>query len=121
MLFRFGHGNTLKLSHFYYSTQCFRSSAPATLPNLKPLNSQISSYMKNGYIYEARKLFDEMPQRNTVTWNAMIRGYFQNGHFDEAVWLYNQMPHHDIYLYNTMIAGLMQCGNVSGEKEAKEV
>ncbi|KAK1390696.1 Pentatricopeptide repeat-containing protein [Heracleum sosnowskyi] len=73
--------------------------------------------MKNGYICEAQKLFDEMPERNTVTWNAMIRGYFQNGHSDDAVWLYNQMPHRDIFSYNTMIAGLMQCGDVSGAKE----
>ncbi|KAK9991688.1 hypothetical protein SO802_026673 [Lithocarpus litseifolius] len=88
-----------------------------TLPNLKPLNSKISSYMRNGLVEEAQKLFDKMPLRNTVTWNAMIRGYFINGRFVEAVNFFNQMPERDIFSYNTVIDGMMQCGDVDGARE----
>ncbi|CAA7052993.1 unnamed protein product [Microthlaspi erraticum] len=32
-------------------------------------------YAKNGDLRYARKVFDEMPERTSVTWNAMIGGY----------------------------------------------
>ncbi|KAA8548880.1 hypothetical protein F0562_000564 [Nyssa sinensis] len=76
--------------------------------------------MRNGLVEEAQKLFDEMPQRNTVTWNAMIRGYFQNGQFEKAFFYFNQMPERDIFSHNTMITGLMQCGDVNGAREVFE-
>ncbi|KAL5542363.1 hypothetical protein UlMin_010073 [Ulmus minor] len=91
-----------------------QTHASTTLPNLKPLNSKISNYMRNGFVDEAQKLFDEMPQRNVVTWNAMIRGCFLNGCLDNALQLFGQMPERDVVSYNTVIAGLMQCGDVDG-------
>ncbi|KAL9233444.1 hypothetical protein vseg_008445 [Gypsophila vaccaria] len=33
----------------------------------------------------ARKVFDEMSERNVVTWNSMIVGYVENGVYDKAV------------------------------------
>ncbi|XP_062108956.1 pentatricopeptide repeat-containing protein At4g02750-like [Humulus lupulus] len=93
-----------------------QNHATQTLPNLKPLNSKISGYMRRGLVDEAQKLFDEMLQRNTVTWNAMIRGYFLNGHVENALNLFDQMPVRDVVSYNTVIAGLMQCGNVDGAR-----
>lgn len=91
-----------------------QSRASATLPDVKPLNSRISSYMRNGFVDQARELFDQMPHRNTVTWNAMIRGYFLNGCFENAVNMFERMPDRDVFSYNTMIAGLMQFGDVDG-------
>ncbi|XP_004516355.1 pentatricopeptide repeat-containing protein At3g18970 [Cicer arietinum] len=35
----------------------------------------IHFYSNNGDIKSARKVFDEMPERNVVSWNAMITGY----------------------------------------------
>ncbi|KAL5712036.1 hypothetical protein ACHQM5_014245 [Ranunculus cassubicifolius] len=84
--------------------------------NPKLLNSHISHYMRNGFIVEAQKVFDEMPQRTIVSWNAMIRGYFQNGEFGKAVDLYHRMPQRDLFSYNTMIAGLMKYGDTSNAK-----
>ncbi|KAL8162846.1 hypothetical protein V2J09_014335 [Rumex salicifolius] len=89
-------------------------------PHLKPLNSKISNYMRTGLVEEAHQLFDEMPQRDTITWNAMIRGYFQNGWSEKALNLFSQMPSRDIYSYNTVIGGLMRCGNVKGANDVFE-
>ncbi|ONI11308.1 hypothetical protein PRUPE_4G100900 [Prunus persica] len=51
----------------------------------------IDMYCKCGDVDEARKFFDMMPSKNTVTWNEMIHGYAQNGRGDEAVLLYRDM------------------------------
>lgn len=110
----------LKLTYTISLRLSFKSYTSIIIPNLKPFNSRISSYMRDGFVHEARKLFDEMPQRNTVTFNAMVRGYFQNGHFKEALHLYNQMSERDIFSYNTAIAGLMQCGDVNGARKVFE-
>ncbi|KAG6587565.1 Pentatricopeptide repeat-containing protein, partial [Cucurbita argyrosperma subsp. sororia] len=36
-------------------------------------------------ISDASQLFDEMPERNSVTWNALITGYTHNRKFREAI------------------------------------
>lgn len=48
-------------------------------------------YAKCGSIETARKLFDNMSNRNVISWSAMIAGYSQNGHANDALALFNQM------------------------------
>eukprot|EP01018_Ginkgo_biloba_P018482 Gb_07217 [translate_table: standard] len=54
-------------------------------------NSLVSMYAKCGSIDIARRLFDNMPQRNAVSWNAIIAGYGMHGHGEEALALFSQM------------------------------
>ncbi|KAG5560437.1 hypothetical protein RHGRI_003675 [Rhododendron griersonianum] len=117
MLFTFRVAPSLKLTKALYQTLSKKHYTVKTPVYLKPLNSKISDYMRNGLVEEAQNLFDATPQRNTVTWNAMIRGYFQNGQLNQAMLLYNRMPDRDIYSYNTVISGLMQCGEVSNARD----
>ncbi|PIN13949.1 hypothetical protein CDL12_13422 [Handroanthus impetiginosus] len=42
-------------------------------------------YGKCGNLVEARRVLDEMPYRDNVSWNSMVAGYAQNGQFDEAL------------------------------------
>ncbi|XP_059069451.1 pentatricopeptide repeat-containing protein At4g21065-like [Cryptomeria japonica] len=51
----------------------------------------VDMYAKCGSIYKARELFDNMPQRNVVSWNAMIAGYAQNGYVEKALETFKQM------------------------------
>lgn len=46
---------------------------PKGLPNLA--TDLIKSYFQKGLLEEAHKLFDEMSERDVVTWTAMISGY----------------------------------------------
>ncbi|XP_017975764.1 PREDICTED: pentatricopeptide repeat-containing protein At4g02750 [Theobroma cacao] len=87
-----------------------------TVSNLKPHNSKISKFMKNGLIHEAQNLFGKMPHKNVVTWNTMIRGYFLNGFLSKALALFHQTPERDIFTYNTVISGLMHGGDVDGAR-----
>ncbi|KAF3327176.1 pentatricopeptide repeat-containing protein [Carex littledalei] len=41
-------------------------------------NALIIMYGKCSDLLRARKVFDEMPIRDCISWNAMIRGYFEN-------------------------------------------
>ncbi|KAK6117682.1 hypothetical protein DH2020_048579 [Rehmannia glutinosa] len=51
----------------------------------------MAMYGKCGNLVEARRVFDEMPQRDIVSWNSMVAGYAQNGRFDEALEVCKEM------------------------------
>lgn len=53
--------------------------------------TQIKSLARSGNIHLARKLFDEMPQRDTIAWNAMLSSYSQLGLYQEALSLFHHM------------------------------
>lgn len=44
----------------------------------------------------ARKLFDEMPDKNVVSWTAMISGYLESGRFGEGVDFLKRMLEMDV-------------------------
>ncbi|KAF3791924.1 Pentatricopeptide repeat-containing protein [Nymphaea thermarum] len=69
------------------------------------LNATITEFMRAGAAEKARRLFDEMPQRDVVTWNAMVSGYCKNGRLREARQFFDQMPRRDIISWNAMIMG----------------
>ncbi|GLU18696.1 hypothetical protein SLE2022_349810 [Rubroshorea leprosula] len=50
----------------------------------------IDMYSKCGQLRDARILFDEIPQRNIVSWTSMITGYVQNHNAHEALSLFKQ-------------------------------
>ncbi|KAF8392532.1 hypothetical protein HHK36_022877 [Tetracentron sinense] len=59
--------------------------------NLFHITSKIVTLARSGRIALARKLFDEMPQRDLVAWNAMLTCYSQLGLSQEAQCLFYHM------------------------------
>lgn len=53
--------------------------------------SLVDMYCRFGRMSVARKLFDEMPVRNLVSWNVIISGYANNWMADDALYLFNLM------------------------------
>ncbi|GAB2267008.1 hypothetical protein Dimus_001994, partial [Dionaea muscipula] len=51
----------------------------------------VNFYAKCCEVRRARKMFDEIPERNLVVWSAMISGYVTNGLFNEAFGLFREM------------------------------
>ncbi|XP_057958898.1 pentatricopeptide repeat-containing protein At4g18520, chloroplastic [Malania oleifera] len=51
-------------------------------------NNLISAYLRLGQLHEARKVFDQMPKSNVVSWTAILNGYLNFGYDDEAVKLF---------------------------------
>ncbi|GAV73513.1 LOW QUALITY PROTEIN: PPR domain-containing protein/PPR_1 domain-containing protein/PPR_2 domain-containing protein, partial [Cephalotus follicularis] len=54
-------------------------------------NALIDMYAKCGEIDEARRVFDEMGEKNVITWTSLIAGYGKHGYWHEAVSLYEKM------------------------------
>ncbi|XP_055824201.1 putative pentatricopeptide repeat-containing protein At5g09950 [Solanum dulcamara] len=54
-------------------------------------NTLINLYVKNADLISAHDVFDEMPNRNLVTWACLITGYSQNGMPDEACRVFQEM------------------------------
>eukprot|EP01018_Ginkgo_biloba_P036993 Gb_08070 [translate_table: standard] len=74
----------------------------------------VDMYAKCGRIEIAQHLFDEMSNRNVVSWNAMIAGYVQNGHANEALSLFLQMQLEDMTPNSvTMVNVLPACANLA--------
>lgn len=48
----------------------------------------VSLYSKCGYLWGARKVFDDIPDKNVVSWTAIICGYIECGQCEEAVGLF---------------------------------
>ncbi|KAK3423970.1 hypothetical protein EUGRSUZ_F00725 [Eucalyptus grandis] len=51
----------------------------------------LTMYAKCGAMDLAREVFDQMPDRNVVSWNAMIRGYGLHGHGKKALEMFLEM------------------------------
>lgn len=54
-------------------------------------NTLIDMYAKCGSLTDAWELFDDIPERDAVTWNAMIAGLTKHGQCEEAFKLHGQM------------------------------
>ncbi|KAF5784914.1 putative tetratricopeptide-like helical domain superfamily [Helianthus annuus] len=53
--------------------------------------SKIAALAKSGRVTHARKLFDEMPHRDTVVWNTMLTCYTHLDLYQDALLLFHEM------------------------------
>ncbi|KAA8541104.1 hypothetical protein F0562_025067 [Nyssa sinensis] len=54
-------------------------------------NALIAMYGKCGFVKEAVKVFEYMPERNLVSWNSMICGFSENGFSQECFDVFREM------------------------------
>ncbi|XP_050217527.1 pentatricopeptide repeat-containing protein At1g71490 [Mercurialis annua] len=83
--------------------------------NLFVHNSLVSMYAKTKELGMARILFENMPERDDVSWNTMISGYANKGMWKEAFELFEKMRAEgveaNIITWNTIAGGCSQSGN----------
>ncbi|KNA19523.1 hypothetical protein SOVF_059620 [Spinacia oleracea] len=80
-------------------------------PTIFVTNCLIQMYLKCWRLEYARKVFDKMHQRDTVSWNSMIFGYSGAGKMEVAQVLFDLMPERDVVSWNTLISSYLQSGN----------
>ncbi|KAJ6778726.1 PENTATRICOPEPTIDE REPEAT-CONTAINING PROTEIN MITOCHONDRIAL-RELATED [Salix koriyanagi] len=79
-------------------------------------------YTKCECLGSARHVFDEMPERNVVSWTAMISGYSQRGFASEALHLFVQMLRSDTEPNEfTFATVLTSCTGVLGFELGRQI
>ncbi|CAI9265675.1 unnamed protein product [Lactuca saligna] len=68
-----------------------RINAIKSQPSVKLATALMDMYCKCGKLDVAHKLFDEMPERDTICWNVMISGLAIHGEGLRAIKLFSQM------------------------------
>ncbi|GMY11760.1 pentatricopeptide repeat-containing protein At5g39350-like [Fagus crenata] len=58
---------------------------------LPVLTALLSMYSKLGDVNSAYFLFDQMPNRNLLSWNSMVSGYVHNGQWDASLATFREM------------------------------
>eukprot|EP01018_Ginkgo_biloba_P012920 Gb_21941 [translate_table: standard] len=61
------------------------------VPDIFLTNTLVNMYAKCGSLVGARRVFDDMPKRDVISWTVMIATYSRNGCAEEALTLFNQM------------------------------
>ncbi|KAA8520345.1 hypothetical protein F0562_014601 [Nyssa sinensis] len=76
-------------------------------------NALVDMYLKCGDACFARKVFNEMPVKNVVSWNSMISGLAQQGEFKEALDVFRKMQSRGVKPDDvTLVAVLNACANL---------
>ncbi|CAM8978685.1 unnamed protein product [Rhodiola kirilowii] len=73
-------------------------------------NGLIDVYMKLGCVECARKVFDEMPERDVVSWNGVVSGYLRVGCVGIARHLFDEMEGKTVVSWTGMISGYVRIG-----------
>ncbi|KAH9326989.1 hypothetical protein KI387_007167 [Taxus chinensis] len=85
-------------------------------------NNLVSYYAKCGTMVNACKVFDRIPQRNTVSWTAIITGFTRNGNAREALKLFDKMQAEGVKPNQFTLATIVKaCGSAEALEQGKGV
>lgn len=90
------------LTNGYYSSNVFLMS--------KLVNFYAAVGGECAALAYARKVFDDMSERNVVCWNSMLAGYMRRGNLDGARRTFYEMPERNVVSWSTMISGYAKNG-----------
>ncbi|XP_044502209.1 pentatricopeptide repeat-containing protein At1g31430 [Mangifera indica] len=71
-------------------------------------NALLDMYCKCGCLSIARKIFDDIANKNVICCTSMVCGYVNFGQLDEARELFDRSPVKDVVLWTAMINGYVQ-------------
>jgi pentatricopeptide repeat protein len=82
----------------------------------------VDMYAKCGSVGNARRVFDEMFQRDVVSWNSMVAGYVQNGQSEEALKLFREMQLAGVKADSYTISSIIPaCVCLTALRQGKEI
>lgn len=73
-------------------------------------NTLIDMYVKCGWLDCGRQVFDEMPERDLISWTTLIVAYAKRGNMLAAVDLFDRLPVKDMVACTAMVTGFAQNG-----------
>ncbi|KAJ7231026.1 hypothetical protein O6H91_Y458200 [Diphasiastrum complanatum] len=82
----------------------------------------VDMYAKCGSIEHARQVFNNMQERNVVSWTTMIAGCVQQGLCREALTLFQQMQHEGMKPDKVTFASVLKaCASLAALEQGKQV
>lgn len=79
-------------------------------------------YAKCGRLDDARKFWDEMPERNVGSWRSLIASYARHGFYEEALALFHEMKRSGIEPDQFIFATVLPvCANMVGLECGKQI
>ncbi|AEE84655.1 Pentatricopeptide repeat [Arabidopsis suecica] len=72
----------------------------------------VGLYSRLGYIELAKKAFDDIAEKNTVSWNSLLHGYLESGELDEARRVFDKIPEKDAVSWNLIISSYAKKGDM---------
>jgi pentatricopeptide repeat protein len=87
-----------------------KCGVPRAVPDVHACTSLVRAYARLGRVWDARKVFDGMPDRTVVTWNVLLDALVRADDLD-AMWeVFVEMPQRNIVSWNTIITGFARLG-----------
>ncbi|KAL8533004.1 hypothetical protein ACS0TY_009312 [Phlomoides rotata] len=65
----------------------------------------VNMYVDCGCLADAKNVFDEMPERNLVTWNVLMTGFIKWGEIEFARSVFDEMPEKNVVSWSGLIDG----------------
>ncbi|TXG66260.1 hypothetical protein EZV62_007535 [Acer yangbiense] len=98
--YNFAHSEFLSPPYLDSFTYSFLTKTCVSLgyPNL-------GRYVSLGFSVAGTKVFDEMPKRNSVTWNVVVTGFVKWGELEFARSLFEKMPCRNVVSWTGIIDG----------------
>ncbi|XP_022155871.1 pentatricopeptide repeat-containing protein At4g22760 [Momordica charantia] len=72
----------------------------------------VDFYSKLGDMSFAQKVFDDMTEKNVVSWNSILSGHVKIGNLVDAQKVFDEMPEKDVISWNSMLSGFANSGNM---------
>lgn len=83
------------------------------------LNALVDMYAKCGDIVKARRIFDKIDCKDSISWNSMLTGYIRHGLIAEAVHTFHSMVHDGMELDSVAVSTIL--ANVSSFEVAVQI
>ncbi|XP_052734182.1 putative pentatricopeptide repeat-containing protein At3g25970 [Vigna angularis] len=109
----------MKKLHFFTRLGLKATHCPAiklgSISNLCIANNLISLYAKCSDLSSTHQLFDEMPHRDTVSWNAIISAYVNSGHLGTTWKIVSAMRWSALAFDNHALGSILKGVALAGE------
>lgn len=81
----------------------------------------VSCYLNMGSYPDAEKLFDEMPNKDFVSWNSLVSGFSKRGHLGKCMSVFSKMKAELVLELNelTLISVISACTSAKAWDEGK--
>ncbi|XP_058090320.1 pentatricopeptide repeat-containing protein At2g13600-like [Magnolia sinica] len=92
------------------------------LPDTHPANLRATSYFRSVDPELALRMFDQMPQRDSISWTQIITFYSRSKQSEKAIWaFYSMIQEGQNPNRSSLISTLNSCGNLSKLIQGKQL